>query len=88
MVYVDHRRPHLCGPDEIIEIRPMPYDGEAGSDTPRLHQAVPLWCCAQVDQPAGQYSTGRGTVELKISASGSAQLVRSELHWVCLQHLL
>lgn len=63
MVYMKVRdtvlySPGLCGPDEIIDIMPMPYDGETGSDTPRLCQVVPLQCSAQVDQSIG---TGHGT---------------------------
>lgn len=57
--------PH--GPDEIVEVIPMPYGGETGSDTPRLHQAVPLQCCAEADQSVGKYSTGHDTVELMIA---------------------
>ena len=50
-----------CGPNEIVEIMPMSYDGETGSDTPRLHWAVQLHYCAQVDQSIGKYSMGHDT---------------------------
>ena len=39
----------------------MSYDGETGSDTPRLHWAVQLHYCAQVDQSIGKYSMGHDT---------------------------
>lgn len=39
MVYVEVREPvactsGLCGPDEIVDFMPTPYDGETGSNTP------------------------------------------------------
>ena len=78
---------YSCGPGETVEIMTMPYDGETRSHTPRLHRAVPLQYCTEADQSIGKYNMEHDTAELRISASGSAQSVRPELYWVCLQSL-